>query len=108
MSDTPDVVTRRSIPVPGGTCMTRMGRGAIDVLGAALSGSVNTARRALLAYEEGTGEELVELVRRELTNAGFVPRLCAVPEGPAGAAKVSRPEFRPTPKESVSSDPAPF
>ena len=83
MSDTPDVVTRRSIPVPGGTCMTRMGRGAIGVLGAALSGSVNTARRALLAYEEGTDEELVELVRRELTNAGFVPRLCAVPEGPA-------------------------
>ena len=78
-----DPIARRSVPVPGSSCNVRLGQGAIAALGPAVKVAVSRPRRALLVTEEGTSPELVELVRRELSNVGFerVER-----EVPAGAS----------------------
>jgi 3-dehydroquinate synthetase len=76
-------VTRRTIPVPGGSCNVRMGHGALDSLGPALTASVGTARRALLVSGDDVPAETVELVRRQLTDVGFKPILETLPIGDA-------------------------
>ena len=88
MSET-ELVSRRSIPVPGSSCNVRLGQGAIAVLGSALKAAVGRPHRALFVVEEGVAPELEELARRELSNEGFEYVRCDVSAGPAARTLAS-------------------
>lgn len=64
-------IARRSVPVPGASCIIRMGDGAISTLGSACATTVGKPQRALLVYTTDEDAERVEAVRRELTSAMF-------------------------------------
>ena len=73
---------RQWVPAPGGACEARIGHGTITDCEAVFKGAVGTPQRAELMVGGGTHEMTEELVRRELTSAGFVVERTGVPAGP--------------------------
>ena len=73
---------RQWVPAPGGACETRIGHGTITDCEAVFRSAVGTPQRAELVVGDGTDETTEELVRRELTSAGFVVERTEVPSGP--------------------------
>ena len=102
-----DTVTKRSVPFPGGMCNVRLGHGALSVLGGSLAACTGRPRRALLACEAGADGEVRELVRRQLTDAGYEVRPFEVAAG-EGARSLGACEdlFRALAEAGVTSDDA--
>ena len=76
-------ITRQWVSMPGGSSDLRVGKGAIDVMGSILKGSVGKPRLCALACDASTTPELREQVRRQLTDAGFRVTEVEVTTGPA-------------------------
>ena len=76
-------ITRQWVSMPGGSSDLRVGKGAIDVMGSILKGSVGKPRLCALACDASTTPELREQVRRQLTDAGFRVTEVEVATGPA-------------------------
>ncbi|MDP9859894.1 3-dehydroquinate synthase [Olsenella profusa DSM 13989] len=72
---------RQWVPALGGACEARIGHGTIADCEAVFKGAVGTPQRAELMVGSGTNEMTEELVRRELTSAGFVVERTEVPSG---------------------------
>lgn len=64
-------VTRQWVSAPGGSCDVRMGHGVVETCGSILRTAVGKPRVAALLCEDGVSDERRELLRRELTDAGF-------------------------------------
>lgn len=62
---------RQWVSLPGGSCDVRMGTDLLDEASPIFKGAVGKPRMALLAYDATVPEETTELVRRQLTDAGF-------------------------------------
>ena len=62
---------RQWVSLPGGSCDIRMGTGVLDEAAPVLKGAVGKPRVGLLLAEEGCDEATCELLRRQLTDAGF-------------------------------------
>ena len=77
------VIRRQSLSLRGGSCDMRMGVGAPDGLGRDLRLQVGKPRRVLLVRGEDVTDELAELVRRSLVDAGFDVRAHSLPAGRA-------------------------
>ena len=62
---------RQWVSLPGGSCDVRMGTDLLDEAAAIFKGAVGKPRKALLADDGSASAETVELLRRQLTDAGF-------------------------------------
>lgn len=62
---------RQWISLPYGSCDARIGTGAIGVISPTLHVTTSERPRCLLLVEEGADASIVELVRRELVDAGY-------------------------------------
>lgn len=72
---------RQWVPAPGGACEARIGSGIIMDCEPVFKNAVGTPRRAELMVGSRTDETMEELVRRELTSAGFVVERTEVSSG---------------------------
>ena len=63
--------TRQFVSLPNGSCSVRVGQGILDIVGQELKGAVGKPHDALLVHDDSASDELVESVRRQLTDAGF-------------------------------------
>ena len=62
---------RQWVSLPGGSCDIRMGTDLLDEAAPVLKGAVGKPRVGMLLVEEGSDEAACELLRRQLTDAGF-------------------------------------
>lgn len=67
--------------MPGGSSDLRVGHGAIDAMGSILKGSVGKPRLCALVVDDTVSDEMRELVRRQLADAGFKSSMVEVPSG---------------------------
>lgn len=81
MSPQANRVTRQWVSLPGGSCDLRVGKGAIDIMGSVLKGSVGHPRLCALVTDATMQPEAVERVRRQLTDGGFRVFEVAAPTG---------------------------
>ena len=81
MSNEGGLRARQWISLPGGSCDARMGTGVLDEASPLLKGAVGRPRVAALTFADGTDADLVELMRRQLTDAGFEVSQTSVPAG---------------------------
>ena len=73
---------RQWVSLPGGSCDVRLGTNLLDESSAVFKGAVGKPRVAALVVEHGVNEECVELLRRQLRDAGFTVAEAQVPSGP--------------------------
>lgn len=76
-------IVRQWVSVPGGSCDVRYGAGVIEELGPILKTAVGKPQDSALVVAEGSDEELVERLRRQLTDAGFLVKRLNCAAGPA-------------------------
>lgn len=62
---------RQWVSLPGGSCDIRMGSDLLDEAAPVLKGAVGKPRVGMLLVEEGSDEAACELLRRQMTDAGF-------------------------------------
>ena len=83
MSDTGALRVRQWVSMPGGSFDARLGTEVIDECAAVLKGAVGRPRASALVAADDVSDELVERLRRQLTDAGFSVGAHRVPAGPA-------------------------
>ncbi|MDI9590309.1 MAG: 3-dehydroquinate synthase [Acidobacteriota bacterium] len=83
MSESGGLRVRQWVSMPGGSCDVRMGTGVIDEASPLLKGAAGTPRSSALVVGSDVGEDLVERMRRQLTDAGFSVARMGVPAGDA-------------------------
>lgn len=83
MSDTGALRVRQWVSMPGGSFDARLGTEVIDECAAVLKGAVGRPRASALVAADDVSDELVERLRRQLTDAGFSVSAHRVPAGPA-------------------------
>ena len=83
MSDKPAVRARQWVSLPGGSCDVRLGTGVLDECTAVLKGAVGRPRASALVVGSGVDEDVVELLRRHLSDAGYTSERVDVPSGSA-------------------------
>ena len=66
-----ETLKRQWVPVAGGSCDIRMGFGALDQASKLMSDSVGHPRFCMVVARSSASEDLIELLRRQLVNAGF-------------------------------------
>ena len=71
MSDGSALRVRQWVSLPGGSCDVRLGTGVIEEASTVLKGAVGKPRAAVLVTSSDADSELVERMRRQLTDAGF-------------------------------------
>ncbi len=76
-------VVRQWVALQGGSCDLRIGQGAIDAMGNLLKSTVGKPRRCLLVATDDLSPELVESVRRQLSDTGFEVSHLSLPLGPS-------------------------
>lgn len=91
MSETTPAAIRQSVSLPSGSCDMRVGEGVLDRFGKDLCVQVGRPRKAALVHDAGADADLVEEVRRQLTDAGFLVSKHAVDPG-EGVRTVTRAE----------------
>lgn len=64
-------IVRQWVSLPGGSCDVRVGAGVIDAMGGIIKGAVGRPRTCALVTGDDASAEIVEQVRRQLTDAGF-------------------------------------
>lgn len=69
--------------MPGGSCDIRIGTEVIEECSAVLKGAVGRPRAAALVADDSVGADLVERMRRQLTDAGFTVGQLTMPYGAA-------------------------
>ncbi|MBP3893105.1 MAG: 3-dehydroquinate synthase [Atopobiaceae bacterium] len=74
---------RQWVSLPGGSCDVRLGTNVLDESSAIFKGAVGKPRVAALVIERGVAEEHLELLRRQLRDAGFTVAEVALPSGPS-------------------------
>lgn len=74
--------TRQWITLRGGSMDARIGPGVLDNLGRDLKTAVGRPHTCLLAATPETSPDLVEKLRREITDAGFLVKVSTLPSGP--------------------------
>lgn len=82
-------INRQWVSLPQGSCDARIGPGATGAIGQVLRTTTSIRPRCLLLAQEGSGEDGIEAVRRELVHAGHdvtVRRVPAASEEIADAA----------------------
>ena len=79
MSASTSKLVRQWVAMPGGSCDLRVGSDAIEAMGTILKGSVGRPRTCALVKAEDASEEIVERVRRQLTDAGFLVQPVSLP-----------------------------
>jgi 3-dehydroquinate synthetase len=72
---------RRWVSLAKGSCDVRVGSGVLDGMGEVLRGPLGTSRSCALLVEDGTDAALVELIRRQLSDAGFLAHQLDAPRG---------------------------
>ncbi|WP_234966817.1 3-dehydroquinate synthase [Olsenella urininfantis] len=81
-------VQRQWVSIPGGSCDVRLGHGVMGQAAAILRTAVGRPQACALLVGEGSDEGQVELMRRELTSAGFLVDRIDLP-GQAPARQLS-------------------
>lgn len=71
---------RQWVSLAKGSCDVRVGNGAIQLVGSATRGATNSIRSCALAVQPGCSEDLVEELRRALTDVGFTVSPMTLPE----------------------------
>ncbi|MBQ6395279.1 MAG: 3-dehydroquinate synthase [Atopobiaceae bacterium] len=71
MADDPSI-SRRTVPVPGGSCNLRLGHKALSALGSGLTAVIGKPRNAVVIAEPGLDEGILTEVRHQLSDAGFL------------------------------------
>lgn len=66
-----ETLKRQWVPVAGGSCDIRMGFGALDQASKLMSDSVGHPRSCMVVARRSASDDIVELLRRQLVNAGF-------------------------------------
>lgn len=80
MSDVAETLRKRQwVSLPGGSCDVRMGTALLDEASPIFKGAVGKPRASVLVAEEGTDAQALELLRRQLMDAGFTVAESTVP-----------------------------
>lgn len=72
---------RQWVSLPGGSCDFRMGTNQLDEASIILKGAVGKPRASVLLAQEGEQEDVLETMRRQMTDAGFLVERVSVPQG---------------------------
>jgi 3-dehydroquinate synthetase len=83
MSDKTEYRARQWVSLPGGSLDVRLGTGVIEEASSLLKSSVGKPRAGMLVVGAGVDEELVERVRRQMTDAGYTVERANVAAGRA-------------------------
>ncbi len=83
MSDKTEYRARQWVSLPGGSLDVRLGTGVIEEASSLLKSSVGKSRAGMLVVGAGVDEELVERVRRQMTDAGYTVERANVAAGRA-------------------------
>lgn len=78
MSTDQKQIVRQWVSLPGGSCDVRVGPGAIDAMGVVVKAAVGKPHACALVRGSGATDGVVELVRRQLTDAGFAVSLVSL------------------------------
>ncbi len=81
LSETAPLRKRQWVSIPGGSCDVRMGTSLLDEASLVFKAAVGTPRASVLLVQEGTDEATGELLRRQLTDAGFTVAQAPLPAG---------------------------
>ena len=73
---------RQWVSLPGGSCDVRLGTNVLDEASPIFKGAVGRPRLGVLVVQEGCDEDTIELLRRQLRDAGFMVVEASVPAGP--------------------------
>lgn len=66
-----DALKRQWVPVAGGSCDVRLGYGALEQASTIVRDSVGRPRKAMVVAFSSSGDEVRELLRRQLVHVGF-------------------------------------
>lgn len=105
LSDVTALRKRQWVSIPGGSCDVRLGTSVLDEASSVLKGCVGSPRAAALLAQDGVDADACELMRRQLTDAGFAVTQAVVPfEGQARMPEACADTFSQLASAGITSD----
>ena len=74
-------VVRKWVSAIGGSCDVRYGRGAVETCGKMIASAMGKPRATALVHADCVGPDLVERLRRQLTDGGYAVHMIGVGSG---------------------------
>ena len=99
-----DALRRQWVPVVGGSCDVRVGHGALDQASKIMRDSVGRSRKAMVVALANSADDVRELIRRQLTHAGFEVSWHLLPDGPTCNVEQAASLFKDLAKERLTGE----
>lgn len=76
---------RQWVSLPQGSLALRVGSDALSAFGAEMRTAVGHPQKCVIAHSASAAEDIVELLKRDLTTVGFTVEKCELPDGDEAA-----------------------